>query len=221
MDRKKLIKIEIFQPKACYTTPLSFKGIETFPLPPYSTLRGMIYTAMGRKYREGDEIDFSIQGKYESIYRDYWTAIKFGDDGKDKKPIEVPTLHNLKLIIHIWTNIGDEIVEALNSPAEFLSLGRREDIIKIEKVKEIGFTEKDMDEAKKSLILRNNCYIPKDLELDIRGIYYRLPSFWEIKNGYRVFTQMKDVFYVEEPVIIEKGKIYIDDEGDPIWLKLT
>lgn len=221
MSKYKLIKLKIFQPKACYTTPLSFKGIETYPLPSYSTVRGMIYTALGRKYKESDKMGFSIQGKYESIYRDYWTAVKYGEKGREKKPIEIPTLHNVELIIHIWSNIADEILEKLKDPSEILSLGRKEDIIMIEEMKEIkNFQEIDMDNSPKSLIIKNNCYIPKDLGLDITGIYYRLPEFWEIKNGYRVFTKMKDVYYVEEPVIVEKGKIFIDDEGDPIWFKL-
>lgn len=221
MEGLKLIKLSIYQPKACYTTPLSFKGIETYPLPSYSTLRGMIYTALGRKYKDGDSIDFSIQGKYESIYRDYWTAVKFGEDGREKKPIEVPMLHNVRLTIHIWSNIASEILEKLKDPSEILSLGRKEDIIHIEEINEINYEKLDIDNSPKSFITKNNCYIPKDLGLDITGIYYRLPEFWEIKNGYRVFTKMKDVYYVEEPVIIENGKIFIDNEGDPVWMKLN
>ncbi len=216
----KLIKLKIFQPKACYTTPLSFKGIETFPLPTFSNIRGMLYTALGRKYQEGDDFRFSIQGNYESIYRDYWNAVKYGDKGRGKKPIEVPTLHNVNLIIHIYTNKYEEVKAALANPKEFLSLGRKEDLIRIDEIKEINYHLKDLDKETKSFILKNNSYIAMELGLDITGIPYRLPSFWEIKSGFRVFTPMVNVYYLEAPIILESGKIYIDEEGDPVWLKI-
>jgi len=46
------------------------KGIEIYPLPPYSTIIGLIYKAMGRKWN-GEHFQISIQGDYETIFRDY------------------------------------------------------------------------------------------------------------------------------------------------------
>lgn len=218
-----VLRVRIFQPKACYTTPLSFKGIETYPLPPYSTIRGMIYNAMGRKYKDGDEIEFSIQGKFGSLYRDYWNAVKFGDEGREKKPIEVPTLHNVELIIHIRTNIIDEIEKALKKPKVYLSLGRMEDLIRIEECKRVGLEEVDLNDIFKKPIISSYCaYIPveKAEEAGLNGIFYRLNCFYEIRNNYRIFENTKDVFYVDEPYIVEKGKILVDRDGKevyPVW----
>jgi len=220
MCSEKYLKVKIFQPKACYKTPFSLKGIDTFPLPTYSNLRGMAYTAMGRKYKEGDKIEFSIQGTFESLYRDYWNAVKYGEDGKEKKPIQVPTLHNIRLVIHIYSNINDEIKNALEKPSEYLSLGRREDIIRIEEIREVEVEEKDISKFDKSIIVNYNAYVPSNIcdNFEINGVPFRLPSFWEIKDGFRIFTELIDVRYIEAPIIIESGKIKLDKEGDPVWI---
>lgn len=218
-----VLRIKIFQPKACYTTPLSAKGIETFPLPPYSTLRGMVYNAMGRKYRVEDEIEFSIQGKYSAIYRDYWNAVKFGQNGREKKPIQVPTLHNVELLTHIKSNILDEIEEAMKKPNMYLALGRADDLIQIVECKRVSLEERDLrDFHSRPLISHYSSYIPieKANELGIRGIFYRLNYFYQIRENYRVFVQTKDVFYVGAPYIIEDGTILVDKDGDkefPVW----
>lgn len=219
-----ILRVRIFQPKACYTTPLSVKGIETYPLPPYSTIRGMIYNAMGRKYKEGDEIDFSIQGRYSSIYRDYWNAVKFGSTGKEKKPLEVPTLNYVELIIHIKSNILNEIEEAIKKPKIYLSLGRMEDLIKIWECKKVNLETLNLNNLfEKPIVSSYSAYIPKERaeELGLSGIPYRLNYFYEIKGDYRIFTKTKDVYYVDAPYVIERGKILIDNLGDekcPVWI---
>ena len=221
-----VLRIKIFQPKACYTTTLSFKGIETYPLPPYSTVRGTIYNAMGRKHKKEDEMAFSIQGKYSSIYRDYWTAVKYGSKGKEKKPIQVPILNDVELIIHIKSNILDEIEEAIKKPKKYLSLGRSEDLIKVN-VNDCNRTtleEKNLNSIfEKPFISSYAAYIPKDKaeELGLTGIFYRLNFFYEICGDYRMFTHTKDVYYVDAPYVIERGKILIDRHGDevyPVWI---
>ncbi len=221
-----VLRVKIFQPKACYTTPLSVKGIETYPLPPYSTVRGMVYNAMGRKFREGDEIDFSIQGRYSSIYRDYWNAVKYGSQGKEKKPIEIPTLNAVELIIHIKSNILDEIEEAIRIPKIYLSLGRADDLIRI-KVNDchrVYLEPRDLNDIfGKPIVSSYSAYVPKEKaeELGLTGIFYRLNYFYEICGDYRMFTHTKDVFYVDAPYVIEKGKILIDRHGDevyPVWI---
>lgn len=215
-----VLRVKIFQPKACYTTPLSIKGIETYPLPPYSTIRGMIYNAMGRKFKAGDEIEFSIQGKYSSIYRDYWNAVKFGDKGKEKKPIEVPTLNDVEIIIHILSNINEEIKEALSKPKVYLSLGRIEDLIKIVECKIVTLVEIDLNSLfERPLIPSYSAYVPQQKadELGLTGIFYRLNYFYEIIEGYRTFTQTKDVYYIEAPYVIEKGKILIDKDKEEVY----
>lgn len=219
-----VLRVRISQPKACYTTPISVKGIETYPLPPYSTVRGMIYNAMGRKYKDEDNIDFSIQGRYSSIYRDYWNAVKFGANGKEKKPIEVPTLHNVELIIHIKSNIIDEIEEAIKKPKIYLSLGRMEDLIRITECKKVELETINLDNLfGKPVISSYSAYIPKEKaeELGLTGIPYRLNYFYEIKGNYRIFTKTKDVYYVDAPYVIERAQIFVDKIGDelcPVWI---
>ena len=58
---EKAIRVECFQNLANYRKPSSFIIKESFPLPPYSTVLGMIHTACG--YREFHPMKVSIQGK--------------------------------------------------------------------------------------------------------------------------------------------------------------
>lgn len=217
-----VLRVKIFQPKACYTTPLSFKGIETYPLPPYSTVRGMIYNAMGRKFKKEDEMAFSIQGMYSSIYRDYWSAVKYGSNGKEKKPIEVPTLNDVELIIHIKGNILDEIEDAIRRPKIYLSLGRADDLIriKVNDCQRVTLEPKDLNDLfGKPIISSYSAYVPKEKaeELGLTGIFYRLNYFYEICGDYRMFTHTKDVYYIDAPCVIERGKILIDRHGDEVY----
>ncbi|HIP42890.1 MAG TPA: type I-B CRISPR-associated protein Cas5 [Aquifex aeolicus] len=97
-----LLKFELFTKCSTFRVPLSIKGIETYPLPPYSTIIGLLYTAIGRKWKD-KRFSISVQGNYDSIFRDYLRLKKY--NRKDKKletlPLQIPRLYNLKCIVHI------------------------------------------------------------------------------------------------------------------------
>src|SRR5699024_7486150 len=67
----KVLRIKVFQETACYTKPFANKVAETYPLPPYSTVKGLIHAIL--------DVDglipfsLSIQGDFESQIIDYRT----------------------------------------------------------------------------------------------------------------------------------------------------
>ena len=71
----KAIRIKIEQELVNYKVPTSFQLKETYPLPPYSTVIGMVHFACG--YTEYKEMDVSIQGKYHSKVNDLFTRYEF------------------------------------------------------------------------------------------------------------------------------------------------
>ncbi|MDI3543327.1 MAG: CRISPR-associated protein Cas5t, partial [Candidatus Atribacteria bacterium] len=66
----KLIKIEIKQDRAVYRLPYSMEVIETYPLPPYSTVLGFIHSILGLREAIWG-INVSVQGEYGGLFRDY------------------------------------------------------------------------------------------------------------------------------------------------------
>lgn len=71
----KAVKIKAWQQTASYRKPSSLRMKETFPLPPYSTVIGMVHAACSFKnYRP---MQVSVQGGYGSIISDLYTKYEF------------------------------------------------------------------------------------------------------------------------------------------------
>ena len=65
---EKAIRVECFQNLVNYRKPSSFIIKESYPLPPYSTVLGMIHTACGYKKGDFHPMKISIQGKTPVLY---------------------------------------------------------------------------------------------------------------------------------------------------------
>ena len=221
----KVLKFEIFTPLAVFKTPFSVKGFETFPLPPYSTVIGLLYTALGSKYG-GEKFQISVQGKYEVLFRDYQIFKKYNRKEKkiDKKPLEVPYLHNFRLLCHIagGEKLLNTFAEALKKPKTFLSLGIAEIPAKVKSVKILSAKWESFKLRKP---LKWNAYIPRYLSENIKfstpyrtagkafaGIEFLLPSFLKRAEPYRDY-HFEEVLYLPEGFRIS-GKLLMDEEGD-------
>ncbi|MCF8011637.1 MAG: type I-B CRISPR-associated protein Cas5b [Clostridiales bacterium] len=100
----KALRIKVFQDTACYKKPLSFKVGETYPLPPFSTVKGMLHAVMDAN--EYIPMNISIQGGYEYSFLEYQShyfykfrnrevnrvtkEIKKGKKGREEIPGEAP-----------------------------------------------------------------------------------------------------------------------------------
>ncbi len=226
---KEVLKFEIFAPLTVFKTPFSVKGFETFPLPPYSTMIGLLYTALGRKYNE-EKFSLSVQGDYEVLFRDYLTFRKYNRKDKEigKKPLEVPFLFNFKLACHI---LGDGetlnlFEDALKQPKTYLGLGIREIPVKVRKVKKLKAVWKTLEEPQR---LKYNAFIPINLAehlgfyepkgrySELAGIEFLVPSFIKTEKPYRDY-HFEEVFYVPKGAEMEEdSEVLIDEEGDFIF----
>lgn len=171
----KAIKFKIYQNMPNYRKPNSFQLKETYPLPPPSTVIGMIHELCN--YEEYITLDVSIQGKYYSKINELYTVYEFGNQKYEKGRHQVKIndgdrstgvtrgvstielLVDVELLIHIKPEEESriqEIYNALRNPKEYPSLGRREDIAILD---EIGIVElKELED--------------EDLE-DINDDYYK------------------------------------------------
>ena len=70
----KVIRVQCFQNLANYRKPTSFLIKETYPLPPYSTVLGMIHAACG--FTEYHPMKLSIQGTNKGTLPDLKKEVK-------------------------------------------------------------------------------------------------------------------------------------------------
>ncbi|AOT70858.1 type I-B CRISPR-associated protein Cas5b [Geosporobacter ferrireducens] len=213
----KVLKLKLFQETACYKKPFAFKVGETYPLPPYSTVKGMLHKIL--KVEEGSPpvpMRISIQGNYESKFVNYQSMYFFKPNETTKMPLNIHLLYNVQLIIHVDAveEVLNRIVEGLKNLEEHLSLGRKEDLVRIDEVKYVEVKSYDPDLEGESFIIQNPIYIPVDsLPSDVDGINYRLNWKYNVVNGLRQWDKI-DVKYVEEGTEIT-DEVQVDNDGEP------
>lgn len=174
----KAIRVKLSQNMVNYRKPTSFQLKETYPLPPPSTVIGMVHYLCG--FTEYNEMDISIQGKYHSKVNDLYTVYEFKNATKyEKARHQIETggfgisrgvataelLTDVELLLHIVPKdqyLLNKIEKAFLYPREYPSLGRREDLALIEEVKIVDIIEEELEE---DIDIKDNysAYIPVDI----------------------------------------------------------
>ena len=236
----KAIRVKLWQDMVNYKKPTSFQLKETYPLPPYSTVIGMIHSLCG--FEEYKEMKISIQGKYFSKVNDLYTRYEFKSGMKyeaSRHQLEVDgygisrgistveLLVDVNLIIHIIPedqNLLEHIKNSFLCPAEYPSLGRREDLAVIEEVKEVEVIEKELSEDIGLLNKNWTAYIPLEYienetvviegrnEVINKGTRYKLAKNYELinygtKTVPKIFRKWKKV-----NVLFSSGVSAVEDE---------
>ena len=253
MSATKGIKLELYQNMVNYKKPTSFQLKETYPLPPYSTVIGMVHKLCG--YTEYVPMEISVQGKYESKVNDLWTRYEgFISFEADRHQVKIPVgekhvgmargvataelLVDVELMLHIVPEDQsriEEIYNALKYPKEYISLGRWEDIARIDKVEIVDIEEVETEESRS---LKMDAYVPlKGLDSEdydsIRGTIYTLNKIYTLSKDkkYRTWEKVK-VVHLSRKYIFQEGKhtknygtnihaetnIKMDSQGNPVYL---
>lgn len=205
----KAIRVKLQQDLVNYKKPTSFQLKETYPLPPYSTVIGMVHNLCD--YKEYQPMKVSVQGKYFSKVNDLYTRYEFknamtyeedrhqlkvGNYGISRGIATAELLVDVELLLHIAPEDQskvEEIYNALANPREYPSLGRREDLAIFNEVKVVNLQEVELD---RQIELPENyyAYIPYSLMdeddfilehsiYDIEpGTRYRLTKNYELVN---------------------------------------
>lgn len=146
----KAIKVTAFQESANYKVPISHDFRESYPLPPYSTIIGMVHYLCD--FKEYHPMKISIQGSYGSTTSDLYTEYEFKNGmkfepkrhqlnvnglGVSRGVAQVQLMIDVRLVLHIipadQTEV-DNIYNCLKCPREYPSIGRREDLAVFENV---------------------------------------------------------------------------------------
>jgi len=157
----KAIRVRLWQDMVNYKKPTSFQLKETYPLPPYSTVIGMVHNLCG--YTEYQPMQISVQGRYLSKVNDLYTRYEFkngmkydvgrhqlkaGEYGVNRGVATAELLVDVELLLHIVPEdqrLVEEIYTAFVCPKEYPSLGRREDLATIEEVKVANLSQKELE----------------------------------------------------------------------------
>jgi len=95
MNKLRVLKIKIYQPQAQYRIPFTYKRRLTYPVPPYSTVLGLIANMLGVKNVPGQE-EPCVRENCECVYHKY-KELKISICGKFKvKTTEYVWLRNLE-----------------------------------------------------------------------------------------------------------------------------
>ncbi|TAH60695.1 MAG: type I-B CRISPR-associated protein Cas5 [Gottschalkiaceae bacterium] len=238
----KAIRLRLYQNLVNFKKPTSFQLKETFPLPPYSTIIGMIHAVCG--YKKYHSMRISVQGNYYSKVNDLWTRYEgFSSFEEARHQIRVPInkegktnyqgitrgiataelLVDLELMIHIVPDDESLIEDIYNSflnPTEYISLGRREDIVRIDEVKIVVIKNKEVEDL---YILKNDAYIPLDMfksdDIEgLKGTIYNINKNYELTRDkkYRSWERVKVVHATKEDEILRNSKDYRSISGTTI-----
>jgi len=212
----RVLRVKLYQEYASYRTPWSFENVETFPLPPYSSLLGLIHAVLkAEETLEG--ISLSVQGRFGGLIRNYVRYRKYKKkDEVEPYPILVSELHDVEILVHIATH--DDLLEGLQkaflNPPKYLHLGRYEDLIRIEEVKFTEVSEKALED------LPYDAYVPEVLarsyDVEHGGILYTLPFYYHKRNGRRIFKTVP-TYYLQAGTLLE-AEVPRDDDGYPVFL---
>lgn len=220
----KAIRVECFQNLVNYRKPTSFLLKETYPLPPYSTVLGMIHFACG--FQEFHPMRLSIQGTNKGTISDLYTRYSFTPGGKYEEGrhqliadgtygiykgiAHTELICENHMIFHIVPQEEDfEIVyQSLKYPKQYLALGRHEDILDIWSV-DIVELEK-VEEA----LTEYEMYIPveENIEPSDPTPIFNLTYQYEIVKGMRRWKKEGGrvrVYYFPKNEAV--GDVYIDN----------
>lgn len=158
----KAIKFKIYQNLVNYKVPTSFQLKETFPLPPFSSIIGMIHSLCG--FKEYNRMKVSVKGKSASKVNELYTRYEFKERdtfkperhqinadglGITRGTAHAELLVDLEATIHVIPEnqeLLNLILTSLKYPHKYLSLGRYEDIAYIKDIKIVDVFFKELDE---------------------------------------------------------------------------
>lgn len=237
----KAIKIIARQTLASYKKPSSMQMKESYPLPPYSTVIGMIHMACG--FQEYVDMDISIQGTYYSTVKELYTRYEFKpgfyeearhslevksktekSTGLTVGPANIELLTNVKLILHVRPKQEEkleQIANGLKFPKEYLSLGRREDLLMIEQVEIVDLVETALSKDEQ---LKQDAYVPvgsiDENDTDDISMVYRLNKKYSInpKTKLRFWEEQVLAKYFSKESLIYKNTKLLTDGNDFAFL---
>ena len=207
-------------------------------------------------YTEYKPMKISVQGKYHSKVNDLATRyefkngmtfdasrhqIKVGEYGISRGVSNVELLSDVELVIHIVPedeNLIEEIFNAFKAPREYISLGRREDLVVVDEVKIVEISEERIKDENLRIDRDYRAYVPVEIidkkkvfvegnvdTIQYKGTMYNLTKdYVSVNYGsakspkfFRKWNKIK-VHYVSNIVASRRRAITVDEDRYMVFL---
>jgi CRISPR-associated protein Cas5t len=227
----KALRLKLYQQTACYKKPFAFKVSETYPLPPYSTVKGMLHAVL--EATSLIPMKISIQGQYDTLVTDYQTHYFFKKDKTNEfaltvdglgmevevqdlttMPIYMHMLYDVEVLIHVHAEdeVLLEIEKRINSGTTHLSMGRWEDLVRIDECELV-----ELSECESEPFLKYNAYVPMKMIVYETHFPYKLNWTYQIINGVRVWDKIPVGYILKGESIEEYEQLKVDSYGDLVF----
>ncbi len=226
----KAVLIEGYMKTAHFNVPTWTGKMElTYPMPPFSTVIGMVHNLCGWKMYHGMDISIAGKGTYNRGLETRWKGGAFSSketvDFKKRFPVrikekegftgwvDVPVctdfISDLMLRLHIVTEKEEDlgiIYDNMKYPKEYPSLGKHGDIIRIDNIETVEISEEE-----KEIQLDYDMYSQND---KYGGTYYNLHKNYEIVRDRRIFNNKRVIVLSAGQKVISQ----FDEHGNPVFL---
>lgn len=218
---------------ASFRVPETHTFHQTLPLPPKTTIIGMIGAALGlnlenaHKHVDQNKILVSVYGKHKGIMKDLWNYRKLTGKEKSYTHEDIKNRRHYSILIREYLCYNDflvyfaseklepveELRDAIFSPVYPLTAGSSDDLLKVCKISEISTVNAEKINQFEYTILPGDVsksYKP-DVDFNVipitKTIYtpqvFLLPTRFEFKGEERRIIERKSFTFVSTPVIIE------------------
>jgi CRISPR-associated protein Cas5t len=226
------LRLVLYQETANYKKPTAAKVGETYPLPPLSTVKGMLHALMNAT--EFVPLHVGVQGTYDSRMVDYQRHYFFKKkdmpefplvidglgfdhwvhrgDTLTTMPLYMHLLYNIQLIIHVYAehDVLTRIEEGVKSGVP-ISLGRWEDLVRIDECTRVTLEKAPMEGIKTT----NDMFVPTSVRKVRQAIPYRMNWKYIIRQGVRQWERL-DAYYLKKDVNIAGRSVWMDHAGNDI-----
>jgi CRISPR-associated protein Cas5t len=219
------IKLKCTQQLPNYRKPASMIIKETLPLPPYSTVIGMIHTACG--FSVYHPMKISVQGRGKCTVSDIYTKYTFGG-GYDPKRIYAfivesggkkegigrgigyaELIADVELLLHIIPEEEDfeSIFDGLRYPNVYPSLGRYEDTLRFDEISAVDLIQCNQAELKYDAYVPLKYFDIKQAGRYVDGTIYTINKVFDKDNKSKT-RQWKEKVEVKHLSGMKNGEIY-------------
>lgn len=242
----KAIRIQARQTLTNYCKPNSYIIRETYPLPPYSTVIGMIHAICG--FESYHPMNVSIQGSFGSTTSDLYQRYTFGNmkfdptrhtfsvpspDGKEVGITRglgyTETIGEMDLLFHIVPESEEDfdlILAGLEHPKIFPALGRHDDLLDI-----YAFEVVELEQTEEEVPLLRHAYIPLpqlneildddiDVHQQIPATVYKLRKTFTVnpKTNRREWTETIRAKHVTANPNLFYENVLVDEDQNLVFL---
>ncbi len=215
----RVLRIKIYQPAAHFRMPFTYQRRHTYPLPPYSTVFGMLINLLGINNQNNDlfkkiiKCKLSVSGRFETKHTEYVWFRNLSKKSHEKyfgslsirekngqiehiggqSPIKIDVLENMSVTIHIASSdkpFLNYLFEYLQNPLDRLEVIHLGRAEDWVVFEDISFVELQTTSAHKNY--GRFFWIPKDIWIQKNNINFDFGTIEGLLYNLPVFSTIKN-----------------------------